>query len=428
MGADNEWLVLIPSAAVPIIGRAGSRGNVTCRISAPERAARILALSDGNDLPQRLQEDPAHFLSSADFHGAGSWYRTDPDIAVLSYFLGRQNQMISFEGFRNAIPELRDPGAGWYIGITFTERPPEIAPGRQLPQFAAWRVSRAGVSPLQCDVETERAGMRGIAEHWPIQDLQQSRVLLVGLGSIGGATAIALAGYGVGNIDLMDPDRLRYHNVPRHVCPATSVGKFKVHAVADHLERLWPETTTRAVQADAIVDADLLRPLIEAADVVVCTVDGVEPRRVISYLCKRASTPLVLACVLADGRYGEILRMRPFPEIGCLECQRRALAENGQIDLETTLDRGYGEGTRHNPMTAVGSDLHLVGSIAAKSAIATVLASKGYLDQTLEDDNAVIALRPEAGWAPPFNSARGMSFGWYSSTPPYSDCRACARP
>lgn len=427
MPTDGEWLVLIPSAAVSMIKQAGSRGNVTCRISAPERAAKVIALSDGDATPYHLQEDKAHFLASADFHEVGSWYRTDQNVAALSYFLARQQQVITFQGFRDVIPELRDPGANWYIAITCTEEPPEIAPGRRLPEFAAWRVSRAGVRPLNCDVETDRASMQGMAEHWPVQELQQRRVLLVGLGSIGGATAVALAGYGVGNLDLVDPDRLLYHNVPRHVCAETAVGKYKVGAVADHLERLWPETATCQFRTDAIVDADLLRPLIDAADIVMCTVDGVEPRRVVSYLCKRANTPLVLACVLADGRYGEILRMRPYPEIGCLECQRRALAEKGQIDLEPTLDRGYGEGTRHNPMTAVGADLHLVGAFAAKSAIATMLAAIGHLDQVLEDDNAVLALRPEAGWAPPFDSSRGMSVTWYSSTPPYPDCRACGR-
>lgn len=425
MRRDESLLLLIPKAAAELISKSGSWGHITCRVSEPDRAAIVLAVSAGNSLTRRIDENKTHFLTSADTHPSGLWYRTTAELAVEAYLLIRQQQALTFEAFKMYVPEARDPGAGRYIAITFTEEPPEIAPGRVLPQFTAWRVSREGAQPENCDVETDRGGLSALAPNWPIQELKGQRVLLIGAGSIGGAAATALAGYGVGMLDIVDPDRLLYHNIPRHVCSSNAVGRYKVDALAKHIGSKWSETDVSGFRIDAIADADLLRPLIEMASVIICTVDGVEPRRVISYLCKRAGRPLVLACVLADGRYGEILRLRPFPEVGCLECQRRALQVSGQMDLEPTLDRGYGEGTRHNPMTAVGTDLHLMGSLAAKTAVATILNDLGHMDQILEDDNAVVALRPEAGLAEPFASARVMSIHWYPSAAAYPDCLAC---
>lgn len=425
MPADPRWLLLVPQTAARLIAQSGTWGRLTARISNPDRAAKIIAVSERDDLPQRVPEDKTHFLASADAHPSGYWYRTGPEAAICAYLAIRQQQALTFQGFRNLLPAARDPGTGWYFAVTYTDDPPEISPGRSLPQFSAWMVSREGVEPMHCDIETESARVTGIAAHWPVTDLQARRVVLIGAGSVGGATATSLAAYGIGDLDIMDPDRLEYHNIPRHVCPSSSVGKHKVNAVADLLERTWPDTRVRPIRANAITDADILRPLIEDSSIVVCTVDGVEPRRVVSYLCKRANKPLVLACVLADGRYGEVLRLRPYREVGCLDCQRRYLAASGRLDLEPTIDRGYGEGTRHNPMTAVGADLHLVGALVAKTAIATILSGAGHSDQLLENDNVVLALRPGPGWAQPFDATRTLAQRWYPSATPYPDCPAC---
>ena len=201
----------------------------------------------------------------------------------------------------------------------------------------------------------------------------------------------------------------------------------KVDGLKASLNRQWPESNISPWPIDLTANANITRPLIDAADIIICTVDGVEPRRVANYLARRAGKPIVFACVLADGRYGEILRIRALPEVGCLDCQRRYMRDNGMIDPEPSLDRGYGDGTRHNPMTAIGGDLHLVGSIAAKVAVATLLQNAGEVDQTLTDDNLVIALRPSPGYAAPFDARRALHPHWSSATPPYPDCPACHR-
>lgn len=128
--------------------------------------------------------------------------------------------------------------------------------------------------------------------------------------------------------------------------------------------------------------------------------------------------------MLANGAYGEILRITP--AVGCLLCARAELRERGGIAPETTLDRGYGTGTRHLPMTAVTGDLALVGQLSAKAAVATLLDPKGFRDQRLPGDQAVIGLRPLPGKPAPFDIEETGALVWASLPAAWPDCPTCA--
>jgi hypothetical protein len=381
-------------------------------------------MSNEDSDPFPIPHDDEHFLASADPGGTGNWFLVDAGVQLQWYLALRQQGVVPLDQFLSLIPKAHVPSVGnWYIALTQLDESFEFAPGVSLPSTAAWQVSREGAVPLYADVDGPVSAISGLSEHWPTGTLHEKRVLVVGTGSIGAATASSLGSYGVGSVDLFDPDRLEYHNVPRHIAAAKDVGRLKVEITADMLRRAWPETEPTAFPYDAIYDADVLRPLMQQADAVVCTVDGVEPRRIVSYLAKRFGKPLILACVLANGRFGEIIRLRPFAEVGCLSCQRKSLAASGGIDVESSLDRGYGEGTRHNPMTAIGGDLHLMGALTAKVAVSTLLT--GSADQRLEEDVAVIALRPEPGYAPPFSASRVLNINWNRAVKPFPDCKTC---
>ena len=85
-----------------------------------------------------------------------------------------------------------------------------------------------------------------------------------------------------------------------------------------------------------------MRPLFRRCSLVLCAADGVAPRRVVSHLARRAERMAVLACVLFDGVFGEVIRLRPWPGRGCLLCQRAHLKSTGRMDPEPALDRGSG--------------------------------------------------------------------------------------
>jgi hypothetical protein len=76
-------------------------------------------------------------------------------------------------------------------------------------------------------------------------------------------------------------------------------------------------------------------------------------------------------------------------------------------------------------MTAVGGDLGLVGQLAAKTAVATILDHKGHRDQRLPGDHAILALRPLPGMAAPFDLTGAGQVEWHPLPPPRDDCPTC---
>ena len=367
---------------------------------------------------------PNHFLAYADSRPIGRWYRVDSELHAQWLMLKMRT------GAALPTSALRERASGFYNGthIALTFSPDVTAVfgnDTPVPEFVAWHIDDGTITPLALEVEPALIGLPQLEPAWPVGDLSDATMVVVGAGSIGAASATALATYGVGRLRLLDPDRLLWHNLVRHIGSPRDVGKLKITALAEQLELLRPDTVIEEHALDVVTNADQVRGLLDECAVVVCAADGVAPRRVVSHLARRALIPAVLACVLEDGGLGEVMRLQPWPSHGCLLCQRAALTAAGGLDPEPSLDLGYGTGSRHRPMTAVGGDLHIIGQLAAKVAVATRLEHRGHADQRLPGEHAIVALRPRPGWAPPFDVSACAEMRWSDAASPLPDCPTC---
>lgn len=77
------------------------------------------------------------------------------------------------------------------------------------------------------------------------QFMLDKSVIIAGCGSVGSLVALELARAGVGNFLLMDSDILAYHNLCRHQCGITDVGKYKVDAVEERILQINPTAQIR---------------------------------------------------------------------------------------------------------------------------------------------------------------------------------------
>jgi hypothetical protein len=358
------------------------------------------------------------------------WQRVPPEIHVRwRQLMLRPALSLQFSALRDICHQAgMAMTAGPRLLVTYCPEAAGFPPEYGIPDLVAWRVPDESVRPAHLQIEPAAYGLGQLAGHWPIERLATCSVLVIGTGSIGGAAALALAAYGTGCIGLLDHDRLLWHNTVRHVLGDDQVGRFKVDGLADVIRGKRPEIAVEPYVLNAVEGASRLRGLLPRYDAVLCAADGIAPRRVVSHLARRAGVPAVLACVLDGGAVGEVLRLRPNPRAGCLLCQRQALVDAGGIDPEPALDAPYGEGNRHRPMTAVGSDLALVGGLAAKMAVATLLQAAGEHDQKMPDDHAVIGLRPRPGLAPPYDLKRAGGIRWSPVPPPRPGCPTCSPP
>lgn len=423
----SDLLVLVPHTAAQRIRDGGKWGQITFQVSDPDHVGAVIAVSNGNDpiLPTPLQPS-THFLRSGDTRNGHRWYRVPAEAHAIWWQLRRIGGGLKVDGFRSFVSAgWVSPSASSYVALTISSEAPAAYPQVDIPEIAAWYVSANGVDAIDLDVQNANQGLGQLSGHWPVDILADCSVLVLGVGSIGGAAAHSLASYGIGRLILVDPDRLLGHNLIRHLGDPKYVGQHKVDVLKRQLAETRPHTAVEALPFDVVTHTDRVRPLLRRVNLVLSAVDGVAPRRVVSHLARRAHIDAVLACVLEDGALGEIIRLRPWMDRGCLVCQRESLVHDGAMDPEPSLDLGYGTGTSHRPMAAVGGDLHLVGQFAAKASVATLLERRGNSDQQLPGEHALIGLRPQLGWAPPFDIDRNCVVRWLPSRPPRAGCPTC---
>ncbi|MEC3979888.1 ThiF family adenylyltransferase [Amycolatopsis sp. H20-H5] len=130
---------------------------------------------------------------------------------------------------------------------------------------------------------------------WDIQmRLRQARVVVVGVGGVGGVAALSLALSGVGELHLVEPDVVEMSNLNRQVLfTERDVGRPKVEAA---VERLRYHNSDIAVTGAAltITGAAMLAALAARFDVLVLTAD--QPREIRSWAnqaCVRTGTAWV---------------------------------------------------------------------------------------------------------------------------------------
>jgi hypothetical protein len=361
-----------------------------------------------------------HYMNRYDLDGwHGAWYRVPIEAHQHWEALRRTQSAYPASWLEQQVQGWRAPGASPMPVLT-------IAVDAGQPDIRAWFASTSHLEPVAvATVPAETDQTRSLEPGWPAGVVADALFTVVGVGSIGSAAVRSLMSYGARRLVLVDPDRLLPHNLVRHGARRRWLGCTKVRAVAETTLEHYPYAEIEQLPLDVIDDADVMRPLFRQSDVVICCVDGIEPRATTSHLCRWAQTPQVLACVLDDGAYGELLRLRPGVTVGCLQCQRMTLREGGQLDPEPGIDRPYGTGSRHRPMTAVGGDLAIVGDLAAKAAVGTLLESRGLPDQRLAGDHGIIALRGQIDTAKPFDMPLAGMVRWRAGSAPRNSCPTC---
>lgn len=139
------------------------------------------------------------------------------------------------------------------------------------------------------------------------QRLAQARVLVLGLGGLGSPVALYLAGAGVGQLVLVDPDQVELSNLHRQILHRTeSVGTPKTESARAALHALNPEVQV-ITHTGKLDESDLLDE-VGLADVVVDGTDNFAARFAVNRACVRTRTPLVYAAVVGMEGQASVFR------------------------------------------------------------------------------------------------------------------------
>ena len=168
------------------------------------------------------------------------------------------------------------------------------------------------------------------------QALADARVLIIGVGGLGSPVAMYLAAAGVGELLLVDDDRVELSNLQRQIIHATpDLGVAKVESAAARLAGLNPHV--RVTTLARRLDEDGLRERADWADVVVDGSDNFETRFAVNRACVAAKTPLVSGAVIR--MEGQVSVFRGYlPAQPCYHCLyggaeqlEETCAENGVL-------------------------------------------------------------------------------------------------
>ena len=163
--------------------------------------------------------------------------------------------------------------------------------------------------------------------------LLSSRVLIVGLGGLGSPVAMYLAAAGVGELVLVDFDRVDLSNLQRQIAhDSERIGMLKVDSAEQTITRLNPECQVRKFAAR--LEGTALTEQVDAADVVVDCSDNFTTRFALNDACVATRTALVSGAAIRTE--GQISVFSGQPGAPCYRCLYGA---GGELD-ETCSQNG----------------------------------------------------------------------------------------
>lgn len=129
--------------------------------------------------------------------------------------------------------------------------------------------------------------------------LKQSKVLLIGCGGLGHAASQYLVSSGIGQLTLVDGDKVELSNLQRQLLFRDSDKGFnKAKIAARQLKQLNPYVQIGAV--DQYFSADNADALLAKADWVLDCTDNFQSRKLINQLCQQHQISLLSAAAIAQ--------------------------------------------------------------------------------------------------------------------------------
>ncbi|MBQ8350630.1 MAG: tRNA threonylcarbamoyladenosine dehydratase [Clostridia bacterium] len=140
--------------------------------------------------------------------------------------------------------------------------------------------------------------------------LQKSRVMLVGLGGVGGYTCEALVRAGIGELILVDFDTVSRSNINRQIlADDTTVGRRKTAVAAERIARISP--ATRVYPVEQFVDTDNAEELIltTAPHYIIDAIDHVPGKLAIIRAAHKHHIPVISCMGTGNKLYPEKLQI-----------------------------------------------------------------------------------------------------------------------
>lgn len=234
---------------------------------------------------------------------------------------------------------------------------------------------------LSIDASEDRYSRLRLIPWWDQEVLRRSKVMVVGAGALGNEIVKNLALLGIGEMLIVDFDRVETSNLSRSVLYGVGdEGRPKALAAADAARAINPDCRVYWLNADVTRQVGL--GVFRWADVVVCGLDNREARLAVNRACWKVNRPWVDGATEA---FQGIARVFMPPHGACFEC---TLSEQDQRIMEVRDSCGFlakeayrQGGTPTTPTTSAviaGVEVQECVKILHNSELAPALAGRGF--------------------------------------------------
>jgi molybdopterin/thiamine biosynthesis adenylyltransferase len=218
--------------------------------------------------------------------------------------------------------------------------------------------------------------------------LAHKKVLIAGQGSGGSPISVGLVQSGVGNICLIDHDRLEVANIMRHVLGISDVGRFKTLAMADFLLNKHPLLNVTTVEREVAWDnIERVRGWVKEADLVICATGDQVSKRILNKLSLKEKKVLIIAGAFQRAYGGSVLRVTPGVSL-CYQCLRQWF-EGSQDEEISNAQQAEGLAYTDRPVAiepGLASDIQPISNLVIKLGIQTLLEETETTLRSLDDD------------------------------------------
>lgn len=208
-----------------------------------------------------------------------------------------------------------------------------------------------------------------------IENLKKSRVLVCGVGGVGGYVVEALARAGVGEIDVLDGDTFSASNLNRQILATVqTIGLKKVQVAAERIKSINPACKTVVYDMFYLPEnADSVK--LHVYDYVVDAVDTVSAKLELAVRAKLAGVPII-ACMGTGNKTGvdfEVADIYSTSVCPLAKVMRRLLKERGVDKLKVVYSKEVPVVLKE---TIVENGRHIPGSISYAPAIAGFIIAR----------------------------------------------------
>jgi molybdopterin-synthase adenylyltransferase len=177
------------------------------------------------------------------------------------------------------------------------------------------------------DSEIERYQRQLLVDGWDQERLKSARVLVVGVGGLGGTSATYLAAAGVGHLRICDSDRVELSNLNRQILfTAEDIGKPKAALVAKRISAQNPEIEIEAI-SNKLTEANV-SGLASGCDLIIDGLDNHSDRLKLNKASFDLNIPFVYGAI--NEWLGQLSLFNP-PQTACLACLMPEELQNPEV-------------------------------------------------------------------------------------------------